>query len=196
MFIEAIIGSSAKVKVLRILLESKIAYSLSDFQKLSGLSIGAIHKVITSLKKEEAIIEKKGKGKQRFYQINLENKYSSLFSSIFNEEKNDRRNIPLHIWNELETLCSELKTKVKGINKIILFGSLAKGEFRINSDVDFLIITKKHFKDETKARKLCKTKKMKNAVNPLFMDELEFESHNAKKSDFYENIVKEGLELV
>lgn len=196
MFIETIIGSPAKVKILRVLSESKIAYSLSDIQKLSGLSVGAVHKVITSLKKEKVIIEKKGKGKQRFYQVNLDNKYSNLFSSIFNEEKNDRRNMPLHIWNKLETLCSELKTKIKGIKQIKLFGSLARGEFRIQSDIDFLIITKKHFKDETKARKLCKNKKMKNSVNPIFMDETEFESHKEKKSDFYESILKEGLKLV
>ena len=181
---------------MRILLENKIAYSFSDIQKLSGLSIGVIHKVITLLKDEGLIVEKKGKGKQRFYQVNLENKYSNFFSSIFYEEDNDRRNIPLHIWNRLEIICSKLKTKIKGIKHIILFGSLARGEFRINSDIDLLIITKENFKDETKARKLCRTKKMKNAVNPIFMEEVEFEEHKEKKSDFYESILKEGLRLV
>lgn len=194
MFIETIIGSPAKVKVLRIFLENKTAYSLLDIQKLSGLSIGVIHKVTTLLKEERIIIGKKGKGKQNFYQANLENKYSNWFSSIFYDEKNERRNIPLYIWNRLETLCSKLK--LKGIKNIILFGSLARGEFRINSDIDLLIITKDHFKDETKARKICRTKKMKNAVNPLFMDEGEFEKHKSKKSDFYESILKEGLRLV
>ena len=195
MFIETIIGSPAKVKVLRILLENKIAYSMLDIQKLSGLSIGVIHKVITLLKEERIIAQKKGKGKQRFYQINPGNKYLSKLSAIFDEEKIDRRSIPVHIWNMLEILCSELKTKLKGIRSIILFGSLAKGEFRINSDIDLLIITKEHFKDETKARGLCRNKTMKNSVNPIFMAEPEFETHKAKKSDFFESIMKEGLRL-
>ena len=164
MFIETIIGSPAKVKVLRILLENKIAYSMLDIQKLSGLSIGVIHKVITLLKEERIIAQKKGKGKQRFYQINPENKYLSKLSAIFDEEKIDRRSIPVHVWNMLEILRSELKTKLKGIRSIILFGSLAKGEFRISSDIDLLIITKEHFKDETKARGLCKNKTMKRYV--------------------------------
>ncbi len=116
-------------------------------------------------------------------------------SAIFDEEKIDRRSIPVHIWNMLEILCSELKTKLKGIRSIILFGSLAKGEFRINSDIDLLIITKEHFKDETKARGLCRNKTMKNRVNPIFMAESEFEKHKAKKSDFFESIMKEGLRL-
>lgn len=195
MFIETIIGSPAKAKVLRVLLENKIAYSMLDVQKLSGLSIGVIHKVITLLKDEGIIIEKKGKGKQRFYQINPENKYLSTLSAIFDEEKIDRRSIPVHIWNMLEILCSELKTKLKGIRSIILFGSLAKGEFRISSDIDLLIITKDNFKDETRARGLCRSKKMKNRVNPIFMAEPEFEKHKAKKSDFFESIMKEGLRL-
>lgn len=193
MFVETIIGSAAKVKVLRILVESKIAYSLKDIQKLSGLSIGVIHKVITLLKEENIIIQKKGKGKQRYYQINLESKYSGKLSAIFDQEKDERRNIPAHIWNRLEALCSGLKAKFTGITGIILFGSLAKGEFRINSDIDLLIITKDNFKDEPKARGLCS--KMKNKVNPIFMAEKEFEKHKIKKSDFYENIMKEGLRL-
>ncbi len=195
MFIETIIGSPAKAKVLRVLLENKIAYSMLDVQKLSGLSIGAIHKVITLLKDEGITIGKKGKGKQRFYQINPENRYIGKLSAIFDEEKIDRRSIPVHIWNMLEILCSELKAKLKGVKSITLFGSLAKGEFRISSDIDLLIITKDSFKDETKARGLCRSKKIKNKVNPIFMMELEFEKHKAKKSDFFESIMKEGMRL-
>ena len=42
MFIETIIGSREKVKVLRVLLENKTAYSLKEIKELSGLSIGAM----------------------------------------------------------------------------------------------------------------------------------------------------------
>src|SRR3989344_4904073 len=118
MFIETIIGSQEKVKVLRVLFETKIAYSLTDIKELSGLSIGAIHKVKNLLLKENLLIEKKGKRKQRYYQIN--------------------------IWNKLESLCSSLKNKFnyksKSIKEIRLYGSLARGEFRINSDIDLIII--------------------------------------------------------
>ena len=60
MFIETIVGSPAKVKILRLLLETKIAYSMEDTRKMTGLSIGVIHKTLHSLVKENLAILKKG----------------------------------------------------------------------------------------------------------------------------------------
>lgn len=196
MFIETVIGSPAKVKILRILLESKIAYSLADLKKLSGLSIGAIHKVVALLLKENVVTEKKGKGKQRYYQINLENKYSNSFSVIFDYERTERRSIPLQIWSLLENLCSDLKNKFNGGIDIVLYGSLARGEFRINSDIDLLIITEDEFKDETKVRALCRRIRIKNKINPTFVTKKEIELARSRGSDYYENIYKEGLRLL
>src|SRR3989338_1489794 len=156
MFIETVMGSEAKVKVARTLLESKIAYSMQDIKQLTGLSIGAIHKVISGLLKEGLIIQKKGRGKQRFYQANLENKYAARLSSVFDDERNGRKSVPLHVWNRLGSICSELKAKIEGIKDIILFGSLARGEFRISSDIDLLILTENNFNNEAKARKICR----------------------------------------
>jgi len=200
MFIETIIGSQEKVKVLRVLFETKIAYSLTDIKELSGLSIGAIHKVKNLLLKENLLIEKKGKRKQRYYQINIQNRYFNSLSTIFDYEKNERRNIPIHIWNKLESLCSSLKNKFnyksKSIKEIILYGSLARGEFRINSDIDLIIIVDGEFQDETKIRKLCQDTKLKNKINPTFVTQKEIELARSKGSDYYENIYKEGLKLI
>src|SRR3989338_2600041 len=162
MFIETVIGSQAKVKILRLLLETKIAYSMGDIRKMTGLSIGVIHKTLHSLVKECMIAVKKGEGKKRFYQANIDNKYAIKLSAVFEDEKNERRNIPIYIWNRLEAICSELLTKVNGIKEILLFGSLARGELRINSDIDLFILTESDFKDETKARAICKKTDLKN----------------------------------
>ena len=199
MFIETIIGSREKVKVLRVLLETKTAYSLKEIKELSGLSIGAIHKVKNLLLKEKIIVEKKGRGKQRYYQINIENRYFNNLSTIFDYEKNERRNIPIHIWNQLETLCNGLKNrfsiKSRSIKEIILYGSLARGEFRISSDIDLMIVTEEGFSDETEIRKMCKNTKIKNKINPTLATQKEIELARSESSDYYENIYKEGLIL-
>lgn len=196
MFIETIIGSPVKVKILRLLLETKIAYSMEDTRKMTGLSIGVIHKTLHSLAKENLAILKKGEGKKRFYQANLDNKYAAKLAAVFEDEKNERRGIPVHIWNRLESLCSDLITKIKGIKDIILFGSLARGELRINSDIDLFILTESDFKDETKARAICKKADLKNKINPIFVTEKEWVLHKSKKSEFYESILKEGIRLI
>ena len=196
MFIETIIGSPAKVKILRLLLEAKIAYSMEDARKMTGLSIGVIHKTFHSLAKESLVILKKGEGKKRFYQANLDNKYVTKLSAVFEDEKNERRSIPVHIWNRLESLCSEMVAKIKGIKDIILFGSLARGELRINSDIDLFVVTEDAFKNESKARVICKKTDLKNKVNPIFVTEKEWKLHQSKKSEFYESILKEGIRLI
>lgn len=196
MFIETIIGSQAKVKILRLLLETKIAYSMEDTRKMTGLSIGVIHKTLHSLAKENLVILKKGEGKKRFYQANLDNKYVTKLSSVFEDEKNERRSIPVHIWNRLEGICSELLTKVNDIKEIILYGSLARGELRINSDIDLFVLTESDFKDETRARAICKKTDLKNKINPIFVTEKEWTLHQSKKSEFYEGILKEGIRLI
>lgn len=200
MFLETIVGSPVKVKVLRILLETKSAHSLADIEKLSGLSIGAIHKVVMMMTKENLVISKKGKGKQRYYQINMENRYSNSFSVIFDYEKAERRNIPIHIWNILESLCSNLKSEFKKINDVILYGSMARGEFRINSDIDLLIVTEDDFENESDVRKMCNRKnikkKIKNDIKPTFVTQKEIEIGRSKGSDYYENIYKDGMRLI
>jgi len=196
MFIETIIGSQVKVKILRLILETKIAYSMGDIRKMTGLSMGVIHKTIHSLVKENLIIIKKGEGKKRFYQSNLDNKYAAKLSAVFDDEKNERRGIPVHIWSRLGSICSELVTKVNGIKEVILFGSLARGELRINSDIDLFILTEDDFKDEKKARKICKHTDLKNSINPIFVTEKEWWVYRSKKSEFYESILKEGIRLI
>lgn len=201
MFLETIIGSTVKVKVLRILLETKTAHSFTEIQRLSGLSIGAIHKAVTMMVKENIVLIKKRKGRKGgYYQINLDNKYSTNFSVIFEYEKAERRNIPIHIWNILETLCSNLKSEFRDINDIILYGSMARGEFRINSDIDLLIITGDNFENESDVRKMCNHKnirrKIKNYIRPTFVTQKEIETGRSKGSDYYENIYKEGLRLI
>ena len=196
MFIETVIGSPAKVKILRLLLETKIAYSMEDIRKMTGLSIGVIHKTLHSVAKENLVVLKKGEGKKRFYQANLDNKYAAKLSAVFEDEKNERRGIPLYIWNRLESICSELVTKVNDMKEIILFGSLARGELRINSDIDLFILTGDDFKDEIKARAICKKTDLKNNINPIFVTEKEWALHQTKKSEFYESILKEGITLI
>ncbi|HLC96164.1 MAG TPA: nucleotidyltransferase domain-containing protein [Candidatus Nanoarchaeia archaeon] len=196
MFIETIMGSPTKIKVLRVLLETKIAYSLADIETLTGLSIGAVHKVALGIAKEGIATVKKGKGKLRYYQVNMENRYANILSAMFEYEKAGRRNLPVHIWNVLETLCSHLKNEFKSINDIVLYGSMARGEFRINSDIDLLVVTENDFEDEAEVRKVCNRKKIKNEIRPVFVTQKELALGREKDADFYENVYKEGMRLI
>jgi len=101
---------------------------------------------------------------------------------------------------DLETIANKLPTIFKKIDDIILYGSMARGEFRINSDIDLLIVAEDDFENESDVRKMCNhkniRKKIKNDIKPTFVTQKEIELGRSKSSDYYENIYKEGLRLI
>ena len=52
MFLENVVGSKAKVKILRVLSESRAAFSLQNLKNETELSIGIIHKALEELVEE------------------------------------------------------------------------------------------------------------------------------------------------
>jgi predicted nucleotidyltransferase len=53
------------------------------------------------------------------------------------------------------------------VNKVILFGSYAKGTHSIDSDIDLLVVTNDNFVFESFAQKMEIKLKIANALNPL-----------------------------
>src|SRR3989344_3411614 len=50
-------------------------------------------------------------------------------------------NIPTELWNSLRDLTKEYSKKYK-IQKMLLFGSRARGDYKLTSDVDLIVISK------------------------------------------------------
>ena len=73
---------------------------------------------------------------------------------------------------------------------------MARGEFRINSDIDLLVVTENDFEDEAEVRKVCNRKKIKNEIRPVFVTQKELALGREKDADFYENVYKEGMRLI
>lgn len=177
MFIERLIGSSAKVKVLRVLAESNLFYSLYDLQRITNLSMGAIHKAVSAFLRESIVTEKKGAGKQRYYQFNtnfVENRYAQTILSLFDIEKQERRRvIPLDVWSYLEDIGNDLVDNVPGLSLIYLVGSIPRGEINIRSEVELLIVGDKDC-DSQKVDKTVK-KYSRKKVRYVFLREKEFD---------------------
>ena len=83
------------------------------------------------------------------------------------------------------------------LDKVILFGSEARGEAEIDSDIDILIVLKKHFSyfDEIK--------RISQFISDLCLDyELYLsccfvtsEKWNLSASSFYRNVHRDGIEV-
>lgn len=81
--------------------------------------------------------------------------------------------------------------------KIILFGSFARGEYRENSSIDMLVITdtdiSSNFIDRIK--RAIKVSKGNPPVEPLIYNQSEIDLLLSQRDTFIDNILSEGQEL-
>lgn len=189
MFIENILGSRTKVKILRVLTEVRTAYALKDLSKEIGLSPSITHQAAEELAEEAVLIRIKGNKKERLYRFNAENAFASALFEFFKIEKTRQRKevIFLNIWNVLENTITKNEKK---IDLAILFGSQARGEATLRSDIDLLIIPKRKL-----SALIEKIKKIDRRINPLLMTLTEFQNHQKHKTPLYNNIKKDGVIL-
>jgi predicted nucleotidyltransferase len=96
---------------------------------------------------------------------------------------------------EIKKVAVQLGTATNAL-RVILFGSYARGDARINSDVDFMIITESDLPRYKRSRELYKMFR----PYPFGMDIIVYtplEVENAKKSpvSFISNVLREGKTL-
>ena len=191
MFIENLIGSKAKVKILRVLSEIRTAYNLNNLKAETELSLGIVHKASEELTEEGLLLKIKGNRKERLYKFNTDSPFASSIFELFKVEKTRQRKeiIFMHTWSILEDIVSKIKSKSI---LIILFGSQARGDATLNSDIDLLIMPK-NSKEEI--LDLMREIKVKNKINPTLLNQAEFNEEIKNNTLFYRNIKKDSIIL-
>lgn len=196
MFIEQLLSSPSKIKILRTLIEKNSARSLYELVKDTGLSIGIIHRELLEFRKIGIVFIALKEKKQEFYRINQDNRYYRLLRALFSEEKEiDRADRAyLIVWNTIEILVRKLVKKFSSIKEIFLFGSMATGSARYDSDIDILVVIEKEFKEQKSILEETReiNKKINNKINISFSTENEFKM---SKSPLAKEVKKEGIRL-
>ncbi len=141
-----------------------------EYARLMKISPPTASKILKQYKKEE-ILRSETQFNHILFSANKENKQFIMLSRIYWE-------------NKLSPLLNELEKKLLDPT-IILFGSLAKGETKIDSDIDIAIVSHKKHIDLTKFEK-----KLKRNIQPFF-----FESVKAIKSKELTNNILNGYIL-
>lgn len=102
-----------------------------------------------------------------------------------------RRQIPKA---EIQFITRQLIEKYKP-EKIILFGSAAKGRFRVGSDLDFVIIKKTAKNKAERMRKVASLVRKKTPADFLVYTPQEVKRRLAIGDYFIEDVLKEGKTL-
>jgi predicted nucleotidyltransferase len=191
MFVENIIGSKAKVKILRVLVESRTAYRLKEIMDATELSIGIIHQALKDLVEEGIIIKIKGTRKERLFKFNTDSPFAASIFDIFRIEKTKYRKeaVLQHTWTVLERVISKLEGKA---HLIALFGSHARGHAAFKSDIDLLII---HDDNQSEIFDILSKVKSKSKIQPVAISRGAFKDDIKNDTLFYKNIKSDSIIL-
>jgi len=200
MFIDNILGTSSKIKILRTLSETNTAFNIMELQKETGLSRGIIHREVTRLTKEGILQTMATGGKERAYNINMENRYSQKISDIFSLEKlQERKNkVILKIWNVLESVVDQINVRKLEVAYLILFGSHVRGMATPKSDIDILIVSGKYpdlIKDTMTQLFAKYEKKLRIKTHPVFMSLKHYIQEQTSNTSFSEEVNKGSIIL-
>ena len=191
MFIENLLGSKVKVKLLRVLSETRTAFTLQDLKNETELSLGIIHKSIKDLVEEGILIKIKGSRKERLFKFNTEDPFAHNIFELFEIEKTLQRKevVLLHTWNVLDSAVAKIKEKS---SLILLFGSQSRGDATLRSDIDILVVPKNSQEEILDALRKVKSK---NKINPTVISLESFKSEIKNDTLFYKNIKRDSLIL-
>lgn len=134
--LEGVLGSTAKVKVLRALLPLTSPVSGREAKHLAGIrSQSGAQQALVALAQLGVLHEERIRG-ARLYRVNRAHHAASVLMSLFAVEAQRLSSLRDLVIGALST--KDLSGRVRGV---ILFGSSARGDARPGSDVDLLVVT-------------------------------------------------------
>src|SRR3989338_854394 len=178
-FWETVLGSKVKIKILRVLSTYPIKrFTVRELARLAQSSHTPVLKSLPDLQ-EMNLIRMEKHGTANLITLNPKSK------------------LVLHLKNLFATETSfkdELKKKIAKIvpksEMIVLFGSVARGNEKMNSDIDVLIISNNKKKIEyyiNEARKKI-TEEFGNLISPMILTEKEFKAK--QNQPFAKDLIK------
>lgn len=103
----------------------------------------------------------------------------------------------IDVIDRIRAIGERLKKEYRA-EKVILFGSYARGETTEDSDVDILVIaptTERFFQRMATVKRLIRDLRNGLSVAPIVLTKQEIEKRIEIKDQFIEEILKEGIEL-
>lgn len=141
MSVERVLSSSSKVQVLRVLSSSSSALSPKELEKETTKNISVIYDAVRELENEDIITSVKADGKTSYYRLNKNKLLAKQIKQLFKSETEEYglEEIPPHIQNILFDAENRLRKEVE-LRMVLLFGSVARGDFTPESDIDLYIV--------------------------------------------------------
>ena len=139
--VEELFGTKEKIRVLRVLTKYPKEYTSSELARYSNVSTAGVISIMNGFEKN-GIVQSRKLGRSLLWKPNTCHRLYSIAKSIFSEEEN-------LIFYDFGNLVRTIIKGTKLVKKAVLYGSVAAGNERADSDIDLLlIVTKKDKKLE------------------------------------------------
>ena len=185
--LEKILGSKSKIRILRSILKSpKRSYSMEDIVKDTGMSFGTVHPAMQNLVNSRIIVTQKI-GRSIAYKINRTHILFQDIKALFKSETSVFKEKAIEFVKSMEK---------KGLENIILFGSVAREEVIEAGDIDLLFIysdTKVEQKIEGHVMDFLE--KYDIVISPIFLSIKETKKRIKDLDDFILRTIEEGVIL-
>lgn len=176
MLASILLGSYRRRALGLLLLHPEMSYHVREISRLTGTSVGTLHKELTKLA-QAGLLLRKEIGNQVHYAANTE-------CPIFLELQGLLRKTS----GVVDVLREGLDEISERIAVSLVFGSVAKGEERAGSDVDVLVIGSVSFVEVVKALHPAQSM-LQREVNPVVYTSDEFRHKLASDDAFLRGIV-------
>lgn len=193
MLIEPIFGYKSSWRILKLLFETpRKRVSRKELFEYTNLGNAPLSNGLKRLAKTRIIIKEKN-GKKEFYYVNFDNEYTKLIKEMFEKEKKDIRFLDYDLY---VILCEFLRMalEVCDVEEVVLFGSHAKGNASVNSDIDIAIVFSNDLSGEIEVIKIVKEleSKFEKVIQVHFFTTKTF----SKKSKLVDEIKRDGVSLL
>ncbi|MCK4443286.1 MAG: nucleotidyltransferase domain-containing protein, partial [Thermoplasmata archaeon] len=181
--LENIIGTKSKIKILREMIQTEDReYCLEDLVKATNQSFGTVHPSLKGLVDSRIVLVRKI-GRSRIYRLNKRHILYQRIRDLLIEEKTKLAKIAKQFSDRLE------KSVIKNV---ILYGSVARGDFQEKSDVDILIIyARTKPEDEVLEEVEALFDEYDVVIVPVFLSVSETSKRLKQSDEFILNVLKD-----
>jgi predicted nucleotidyltransferase len=133
--LDRIIGSKAKIKILKYLFGHQASMSENELAKVVKVSVMTINRLMKELR-ELNLVSMERIGNANVWSVNKESYAYLALSKVMGEISS----APSPLEHLKNTLSSNFPREL--VKKVILYGSVAQGKSKANSDIDLFILVK------------------------------------------------------
>jgi predicted nucleotidyltransferase/DNA-binding HxlR family transcriptional regulator len=189
--LDKLIGSKAKLRILKYLFGSTASMSENELAKVIKISPMTINRLMKELR-ELNLVSMERVGNANVWSVKKASYAYTILSKIMSEISI----VPTPLEHLKQTLSTNIPKEL--VKKVILYGSVAEGKSRVNSDIDLFILVKsqKEAKELTshidKLSNLCLSL-YGNRLTPYILTEAQLEKK--KKLPLLKEIEK-GIQII